>query len=132
MIIQKVFFTDYNVEEFILVNYHFLDLLLVVYYLIVYHPRKLPNYFNIEYGDDEEEIAEFGLFKSKIPNINEITKEDNVIMLSQPELFDLNQDNTIKRMPIVVINPVIPQAEDGNKNTINLIIDHLAVGYISS
>lgn len=138
LIIQKVIFPEYNMQEFLLVNYHALDLILVVFYLLVYRPRILPNHFNIEYGEDEEEISEFGIFNNKIPNINEIIKEDDLLFLSPSQMHDLKEDNQFnldknnKPIPIVLINPVMPQTIDVNKKTINNIIDHLSVGFITS
>ena len=74
LIISKVFFSEYSTDDFRIINYHFIDLLLLLSMMTIYYPRKLPDYFTVDYGDDN--INDNGeIYIVHLPKIGELKND---------------------------------------------------------
>lgn len=134
---HKIFFSSYDSDDFRLINYHFLDLLLLITLMSIYFPRKLPEYFKVDFGDDNAEITG-ELYLATLPSIEKL-KSNTVKIFNDKELKSIYKKNPT--YPLVIINPfssnpnepVVSSIEDKKeyKNAfINSAIEHINVGFI--
>lgn len=134
---HKIFFSSYDSDDFRLINYHFLDLLLLITLMSIYFPRKLPDYFKVDFGDDNVEITG-ELYLATLPSIENL-KSNEAKCFNEKELKSIYKKNPT--FPLVIINPFssnpnepvinsIEEKKEYKTAFINNVIEHVSVGFI--
>ena len=137
LIISKVFFSEYSTDDFRIINYHFIDLLLLLSMMTIYYPRKLPDYFTVDYGDDN--INDNGeIYIVHLPKIGELKNDILNRELTEKKLKDMyKRKRNDPQKPILVINPFEVENTNINDNKgaqkmnyVNAMIEHVNVGSV--
>lgn len=127
LIVSKVFFSEYSTDDFRIINYHFIDLLLLLSMMTIYYPRKLPDYFTVDYGDDN--INESGeIYMVRLPKVDELRMDIANSGLTEKKMKD---EYRRSHKPILVINPFEVTSEDKTSQSyVNAMIEHVNVGFV--
>ena len=105
MIIHKFLFLKFDTQKFEIIQYHYIDLIFMIMFLFIFRPIKLPEYFDVDYGEDINDNSK--VYKCKVPLIEEffdLNKPIKKIQNSEKNYY-INEN-----IPIVIINPCL-----GNK-----------------
>lgn len=126
LIVSKVFFSEYSTDDFRIINYHFIDLLLLLSMMTIYYPRKLPDYFTVDYGDDN--INESGeIYMVRLPKVDELGMDIANSGLTEKKMNEYRRGHK----PILVINPFEVTSEDKTSQSyVNAMIEHVNVGFV--
>ena len=135
--IHKIFFLKYNTEYFLIFQYHYLDTLLMVAFLIIFRPRQFPEFFNANFGDDTGTLP--NVYQIKTKNLKNLCdKNVNFGFENNVKEKDL-KNNKKKNIPLIILNPVdIKNFErtDNNlnedENNINVLIEKVNIGFIEN
>lgn len=120
-------FRVYDTSKFQLINYHFLDLLLMIGFMTIYFPKQLPPNFTADYGDDEGgETGE--IYQVNLGNTNEIMKQNILYNQATKKNLELSASN---QYPVLIIHPFHFQNPDSNI-CINKIIETSNVGFVTN
>lgn len=127
--IHKKFCFAFDSDEFQLINYHVLDIVLVLGLCYIFRPMKFPQFFETELATQEREKENEidSIYSMKIPTITEL-QNDFVMNYTN----DFNPYELDSKVPLVVINPVFnfdPNNRGDNENLSNYLIDRIQIGY---
>ena len=127
LIVSKVFFSEYSTDDFRIINYHFIDLLLLLSMMTIYYPRKLPDYFTVDYGDDN--INESGeIYMVRLPKVDELRMDIANSGLTEKKMKDEYRRG---HKPILVINPFeVTSGDKTRQSYVNAMIEHVNVGFV--
>ena len=124
MIIHKFLFLKFDTQKFEIIQYHYIDLIFMIMFLFIFRPIKLPEYFDVDYGEDINDNSK--VYKCKIPLIEEffdLNKPIKKIQNSEKNYY-INEN-----IPIVIINPCL--GNKINNHNIDTIITNSDIGYLS-
>ena len=124
LILTKTVFSQYDTAMFRLINYHFLDLLLMIGFMTIYFPRVLPANFTADYGDDEQQEETMEIYQVSLGKISEFMRNDNTITKKNLEKCASNGH------PVLVINPFHVDSTD-TSNVINKIMETSNIGEVT-
>ena len=122
ILIHKFFFIIYDTQKFETIQYHYLDLILMIVFLYIFNPKNIPDYFDIDYGEDINENGK--IYKCKLPKIEEL----NNVNYINPKIKESEAKVYIKEnIPVVIINPFF--GEKINGNNIDSVICNSDIGF---
>jgi hypothetical protein len=124
MIIHKFLFLKFDTQKFEIIQYHYIDLIFMIMFLFIFRPIKLPEYFDVDYGEDINDNSK--VYKCKVPLIEEffdLNKPIKKIQNSEKNYY-INEN-----IPIVIINPCL--GNKINNHNIDTIITNSDIGYLS-
>lgn len=105
--------------------------------MTIYYPRKLPDYFTVDYGDDN--INDNGeIYIVYLPKIGELKNDILNSELTEKKLKDMyKRKRDEPQKPILVINPFEVENINDDKgaqkmNYVNSMIEHVNVGFIEA
>ena len=114
-LIHKFFFIIYDTQKFETIQYHYLDIIFMIVFLYIFNPTNIPDFFDIDYGEDINENGK--IYKCKLPKIEELNK----INYTNPKIKESEAKLYIKEnIPVVIINPFFGDNNNGN-NIDNII-----------
>ena len=121
-LIHKFFFIIYDTQKFETIQYHYLDIIFMIVFLYIFNPTNIPDFFDIDYGDDINENGK--IYKCKLPKIEELNK----INYTNPKIKESEAKLYIKEnIPVVIINPFF--GDNNNGNNIDNIICNSNIGF---
>ena len=123
-LIHKFFFIIYDTQKFEIIQYHYLDLIFMTLFLYIFRPMRLPEFFDVDYGEDINENGK--IFKCKIKKLeefNNLTIPNPKIKSSDAKVY-MNEN-----IPVVVIHPCFGKKINGNN--IDTIISNAYLGYFN-
>lgn len=125
LILGKTVFQKYDSQIFQIINYNFLDLLLMIGFMSIYFPKQLPQYFTADYGevDDNENNGE--IYNVDLGNINEFMEKK--FSITKKNLEQCVNNN----YPILVIHPFHITNSD-TTTCINKIIETGNIGLVTN
>ncbi len=125
-VIQTIQFRKYNTPELTLINNNMLELVTIIVYLFIFRSRKLPEYSNMDYLNE---------------NVNEM---DNVYTCSLSKKGGYGLDSNLKKfysknktIPLIVINPTFNSnhninGSDSHSEYLNRMMhDKISIGFTS-
>jgi len=135
--VHKLFFLKYNTNYFLIFQYHYLDTLLMVAFLIIFRPRQFPQFFNTNFGDDTGTIPNvYQIKKNKLKNM--YNKNVNFGFEQNVNEKDLKAINK-KKIPIIILNPIDIKKFNQNEydlnedeNDLNIIIEKINLGFFEN
>ena len=125
MIIHKFLFLKYDTQKFEIIQYHYIDLIFMIMFLFIFRPIKLPEFFDVDYGEDINDNSK--VYKCKIPLIEEffdLNKPIKKIIQNSEKNYYINEN-----IPVVIINPCL--GNKINNHNIDTIITNSDIGYLS-
>ena len=129
LILSKTVFRQYDTAKFQLINYHFLDLLLMIGFMTIYFPQILPPNFTADYGDDEQQEETGEIYRVSLGYINDF--KTNVIKYNAISKKNLEKCVS-NRYPILIINPFHVESTDTYNNIINKVMETSNIGEVNN
>jgi hypothetical protein len=135
--IHKIFFLKYNTDYFLIFQYHYLDTLLMIAFLVIFRPRQFPEFFNANFGDDTGTFPNVYQIKNK--NLKKLC-DKNVNFGFEKKATEKDLKNSMKKnIPLIILNPIdIKKFEkkdinlNEDENDINVIIENVNLGFIEN
>ena len=123
ILIHKFFFIVYDTQKFETIQYHYLDLIFMSVFLFIFNPSDVPDFFDIDYGDDLNEIG--NIYKCNVPEIEKLKNANytNHHFKNKEAKTFINEN-----IPVVIINPFF--GENINGNNIDTIIYNSNIGFL--
>ena len=123
ILIHKFFFIVYDTQKFETIQYHYLDLIFMSVFLFIFNPSDVPDFFDIDYGDDLNEIG--NIYKCNVPEIKKLKNANytNHHFKNKEAKTFINEN-----IPVVIINPFF--GENINGNNIDTIIYNSNIGFL--
>ena len=114
LILQKTIFYKYDEAIFEAYNYLALDCIFIYLFLILFRPKELPEHYNIDLGNNIEEI-DGNIYKYNLPKYSETHLK--IKDLSKKEVEECKKNN----IPIIIIGPNVKNTNSiENNNNINI------------
>ena len=123
MSLHKLIFEIYDSSQFQTINYHSLDMLLMLGFIWIYRPRNLPPFFNVSLGADDDE-SNIQIYTCTIPPRNQILDESKPMNL-QENILSIYSSNP--ELPLVVLHPMFGESQN---KFVNELIENINVGTI--
>jgi len=121
MILTKCVFKSYLSEQNIMVIMDSVDFIGLCFFLIIYRPRKFPQYYNVFYDDlnENNSLPSFNIFEVRLPAV---TNEYEKIYgkLNKKDEKDVKSNYEI---PVLLINPTFNEEADDKD-----IIEKVSIG----
>ena len=134
---HKIFFLKYNTDYFLIFQYHYLETILMILFLIIFRPRQFPQFFSANFGDDT----------GTIPNVYQIKKKTLKNLCNRNVNFGFEQNikekdfknYDKKKIPLIILNPIDIKKFNQNEynlnqddNDINVIIEKINLGFFEN
>ena len=122
VISHKTIFTQYDEPKLEMYDYIGLELIFADVFYIIFRPKKLPQFYLINLGDNME-IEEEIIYNYVLPQYSEIN-----IKYKDPSKKEIESCKK-KNLPILVIGPTSSEDSIDDMNSINKYFLELNVGY---
>jgi hypothetical protein len=124
VISHKTIFAQYDEPKLEMYDYLGLELIFADVFYIIFRPKQLPQFYNINLGDIE--IEEENIYNYVLPQYSEIDLKYKAP--SKKEIESCKKKN----LPILVIGPTSSEDSIDNMNSINKYFLELNVGFAES
>lgn len=132
LILSKTVFSQYDTAKFRVINYHFLDLLLMIGFMTIYFPQILPPNFTADYGDDEQQEETGEIYHVSLGNIYDFIKND-IKYYNNTNISRKNLEKSVSnRYPILIINPFHVDNTDTYNTIMNKVMETSNIGEVNN
>lgn len=132
LILSKTVFSQYDTAKFRVINYHFLDLLLMIGFMTIYFPQILPPNFTADYGDDEQQEETGEIYHVSLGNIYDFIKND-FKYYNNTNISKKNLEKCVSNSyPILIINPFHVDNTDTYNTIMNKVMETSNIGEVNN